>query len=291
MQETVISQLTSDVDTSSLKLSHMIYSSNSEVLKLATEVVDRNNDFRFEKESELNSIINLMLEPEKDIVSIIFYMNNGDKLYQKSDISLSRNDLFSLPGVKRALLDSNNVHISLYETKKNSDIYSSSTKDSLLAVLALSPSVQIDLSGKINTIIYIIKVSTWETIKNYNRGYLNGTNKLGYMFIENVEGNNIFSTSNKIDIDKGKFSCIETEFEIDNQKFIIKNYVRPHDLSLNAFKIALYFLFASLAIISLMLYISRNFFKKIILPIDEVSHALQKVEDGNLNIYIKPYGH
>lgn len=291
VQDTVISQLTSDIDTSALKLSHMVYSSNSEVLKLATEAIDKNDDFRFAKESELNSIINLMLEPEKDIVSIIFYMNNGEKLYQKSDISLTRNDLYSLSGYKRALLDPNNVHISLYETKKNSDFYSSSTKDSLLAILTIAPSVQIDLSGKINTIVNVIKVSTWETIKNYNRGYLNGTNKLGYMYIEDVDGNQLFSTSNKININNEKYNCIETEFEVDNQKFIIKNYVRPHDLSLNAFKIALYFIFASLAIIALMLYISRNFFKKIILPIDEVSQALQKVEDGNLNIYIKPYGH
>ena len=86
-QETVIAELKSDIDIMSMRLSHLIYTNNNEILAYAAEVDTFDQGRRYEYEQKLRQAGNLALEPVKDIISVGFYMKDGRKTYIAPDYS------------------------------------------------------------------------------------------------------------------------------------------------------------------------------------------------------------
>ena len=82
-QETVITELKSDIDIMSMRLSHLIYTNNNEILAYAAEMDTADFGRRYEYEQKLQQAGNLALEPVKDIISVGFYMKDGRKTYIK----------------------------------------------------------------------------------------------------------------------------------------------------------------------------------------------------------------
>ena len=71
-QETMIADLESDEDVMSIRLSHMIYTNDNEILKYAAGTDSEELGVRNEYEKKLSQAVNLVLEPVKVLSPSVF---------------------------------------------------------------------------------------------------------------------------------------------------------------------------------------------------------------------------
>lgn len=85
-QQTVVTQLKSDVDNVSMRMSIIVHANDYELLRNAamTDTDDMAQKARYRK--KLSNIENLYLDPEKNILSFYFYMNDSSDIYLKGYI-------------------------------------------------------------------------------------------------------------------------------------------------------------------------------------------------------------
>ena len=82
-QETVLTELKSDMDAMSMRLAQLINTNNNEVLAYAAETDTADYNIRYQYEQKLQQSGNLLLEPIKDIISVSFYEGWTENLLQK----------------------------------------------------------------------------------------------------------------------------------------------------------------------------------------------------------------
>ena len=87
MQQTLITQISSDVDNLSLRMTSMIYANNYEVLNYAAGTDTDDILEKAANRERLNSIENLYLEPNKEVMSFYFLMKDGSYTYMKNYIA------------------------------------------------------------------------------------------------------------------------------------------------------------------------------------------------------------
>ena len=88
-QDNVVTELKSDINVMSMRLFHMIYTNNNEIMEYAAGTDNPNVNIRYDFEQKLTQAGNLALEPVKDIISVVFYMKSGRETYFKSNIKRS----------------------------------------------------------------------------------------------------------------------------------------------------------------------------------------------------------
>lgn len=193
-QETIITELLSDINNMSMRLSHLIYTNNNEILRYAAGTDTNNSNVRYVNAQALYEAGNLALEPVKDIVSVGFYMKSGKETYIKNDINRSVNEIKESGWYQSAMKQPNTVCVGAYDTYSANDLFNGGKKDLLVLVFALAPDVSTDRSQKIEMVAFYQSTKAAERIKRYNVNYLNGENKLGITQITNASGELIFST-------------------------------------------------------------------------------------------------
>ncbi len=289
-QETVIADLESDEDIMSMRLSHMVYTNNNEILRYAADTDTNNYSIKNENEDKLSKAINLVLEPVKDIISVSFYMKDGRESYVLNEIRISQDKMKQTKWYQAALENKNRVFIGYYDTKKSNDLYTGSKKDSLILVFALSPDVTTDRSQKLEMVLYYQSTKAAERIKAYNRDYLSHKNKLGITQIMGDDGKLIFSTAKESDFPSPKYTCIKSPVKFNNAVWYVESYIRTPELTSDYWRTALWVLGAAILILMLAGYYSRYFLRSIVRPIEEISGGLRQVEEGNLEVHISPEG-
>ncbi len=289
-QEAVIADLISDEDIMSMRLSHMIYTNDNEILKYAAGTDTQDQSERNEYEKKLTQTVDLVLEPVKDIISVSFYMKDGRETYLKNKIRLTREEIVASKWYQDALKKENTVNIGFYDTKSTNDLYMGNKKDSLILVFALAPDVTTDRSQKIEMVMYYQSTGAAERIKSNNQAYLGGKNKLGISQITGTQGELVFSTQEEGNYPLDEYICIKTPIRFNNTTWYIENYIKPSELTADFWNTALFVLGAAILILLLSGYYSRYFLRSIIKPIEEISGGLKQVEEGNLEVHISSKG-
>lgn len=291
-QETVITELKSDIDIMSMRLSHLIYTNNNEILAYAAEMDTPDFSRRYEYEQKLQQAGNLALEPVKDIISVGFYMKDGRKTYIKNDINRTMDEIREMDWYQKALEKSNTVCLGSYDTVSSSDLYVGGKKDLLILVFALAPDVSTDRSQKIEMVVFYQSTDAADRIKEYNRNYLEGKNKLGITQIRDSGGNLVFSTldQGEIDFSGKKYTCVKTPLELKDTVWYLESYIETRDLTLEYWNRAVLVLFAAVLILLLAGYYSRYFLRSIVNPVEEISSGLREVEEGNLDVHVTASG-
>ena len=289
-QEAVIADLISDEDIMSMRLSHMIYTNDNEILKYAAGTDTQDQSERNEYEKKLTQTVDLVLEPVKDIISVSFYMKDGRETYLKNKIRLTREEIVASKWYQDALKKENTVNIGFYDTKSTNDLYMGNKKDSLILVFALAPDVTTDRSQKIEMVMYYQSTGAAERIKSNNQAYLSGKNKLGISQITGTEGELVFSTQEESNYPLDQYICIKTPIRFNSTTWYIENYIKPSELTADFWNTALFVLGAAILILLLSGYYSRYFLRSIIKPIEEISGGLKQVEEGNLEVHISSKG-
>ncbi len=289
-QEAIIADLESDEDTMSMRLSHMIYTNNNEILQYAAETDTNDLNTRNLYEQKLSQSVNLVLEPVKDIISVSFYMKNGKKTYVLNDITRSREDIKQSKWYQAALKKKNTVCIGYFDTASTNDVYAGSKKDSLILVFALAPDVMTDRSQRVEMVMYYQTTGAAERIRNYNKAYQAGKNKLGIIQIKDADGGVVFSTQANSDFSSEKYTCIKSPIKFNNALWYVESYIKDYELTANFWNTALLVLGAAVLILLLAAYYSTYLLRSIVKPIEEISGGLRQVEEGNLEIHIAPKG-
>lgn len=290
-QQTVIAELLSDISVMSMRLSHLIYTNNNEILAYAAGTDTAQWEIRYENAQKLAQTGNLALEPVKDIVSVGFYMKSGRETYIKNDIHRSEEEIKQTKWYQAALENPNRVFVGSYDTNSLNDLFTGGKKDMLVLVFALAPDVTTDRSQRIEMVTFYHSTAAAERIRKYNTNYLAGKNKLGIAQITDEEGQVIFSTQEETEqIPEGKYTCVRTPIEFNDTVWYIESYIKTSQLTADYWKNAVFILLAAVLILALAAYFSRYFLRSIVKPVEEISSGLRQVEEGNLEVHISPSG-
>ena len=290
-QQTVVTQLKSDVDNVSMRMSIIVHANDYELLRNAamTDTDDMAQKARYRK--KLSNIENLYLDPEKNILSFYFYMNDRSDIYLKGYIKKSRESIEKEKWFKNALKNKNKICVGSYNIEETNELFFGSEKDMFILVFALAPDITMDKSGKIKMIELYQNSSVAEMIRNNNKGYRSGKNKFGISQITDGDGSCIFSTEDNIEAAVlSKYMCIKTPVNIFGNTWHIENYVLPKELTQKYWETAICVLATAVAVLLLICFFSRYFIKSIIKPIEAVNNSLQQVEEGKLDVWMKAEG-
>lgn len=291
-QETIITELKSDIDVMSMRLSHLIYTNDNEVLSYAAQTDTTDYSMRYNYENKLRQAGNLALEPVEDIISVGFYMKDGKHIYIKNDINRSVDDIRQKKWYQKALEHNNTVCLGSYDTENVNDLFMGGRKDLLILVFALAPDVTTDRSQKVEMVVFYQSTDAADRIKAYNRNYLAGKNKLGLTQIKDSGGEIVFSTLENEDINLAskKYTCVRTPLELNDTVWYLESYIETKDLTLEYWNSMILVLLAAVLILVLAAYYSQYFVRSIVTPIGEISEGLRQVEEGNLDVHIAPSG-
>lgn len=290
-QETVIAELTSDIDSMSMRLANLIYANDGEILGYAAETDTNDSDKRYENMQKLENAEKLSFEPSKDIISIYFYMKDGKSTYLKNYLELSRDEIRQEKWYQTALAAPNNICIGYFDGKDSKSLYSGSSSDMLILSLSMCPNVQVDRSQKIEMVTLYYASNAATRIKNNNQEYAVGKNNFGISRIVDSEGNVVFSFSKEeIGEETSGYTCISAPVSVYNDTWYVENYIKTSELTQDYWSIAAIILLVAAAVILLVTYFSRFFLKSIVRPVEAVNHGLKQVEEGILDVYITPSG-
>ena len=129
-----------------------------------------------------------------------------------------------------------------------------------------------------------------DQIKNNNRAYLSGKNRLGIVQVTDQSGKVIFSTGKQQKSGEKGITCIRTPVKIYDDTWYIENYVKSRLLTEEFWQLSMILLTVMVVLFLLIAYYSRYFVRSIVEPIEEVNVGLRKVEDGKLDVHIETNG-
>lgn len=147
-QENIITELAGDIDVMSMRLSHLIYTNDNEIIGYAAGTDTEDVDARYGYTQQLSQAVNMVLEPVKNIVSVGFYMKDGREIYIKSNINRITDEIKQEIWYQNALANPNSVCVGSYDTVSSNDLYQGGRKDLLVLVFALSPDRTTDRSQR-----------------------------------------------------------------------------------------------------------------------------------------------
>ena len=290
VQKGVAAELQSDVDFMSMRLSQLINVNDNMVIQYAVAMNEADQDARYDAQKKLEQTGNMVIEPVKDVVSIGFYMKNGNAFFLKSSIKRTIEETRAKQWYQDALQNLNSVKIGSYQTRKASDLYLGGSRDQLVLIYALSPNSMIDRSQSVEMVVLYQTSDAGNAIRNYNRNYIRENNKLGIMQIVDENGEAIYKTE-EIAVKAARgYTCVRTPIELENVTWYIESYIRTAELMQDFVKIALVILLVAALIFTLAGYFAGYFIRQIVNPIGELSDGLKQIEDGKMDIHIAPQG-
>lgn len=289
-QETVATELLSDVEFMSMRLSQLINANDNMVIRYAVEVDSTSNDRKHEYQKKLDQAGNLMMEPVKDIISLAFYMKSGNKVFLKSEIKEPIDEVREKPWYQDAVAHPNSVKVGSYQTLGANDLYQGGSRDQLLLIYAISPDTMIDRSQSVEAVVFYQTTDAGITIRNYNKNYEKRQNKLGIMQIVDEDGNLIFHSGEGAEECGGGYTCVRTPVELGNTKWYVESYIKTSELMQDFMRIAVVIVLVAALIFAFASYFASYFLRQIVNPIGELSEGLKQIEDGKMDIHITPQG-
>lgn len=291
VHETIVTELVSDIGVMSMRLSHLIYSNNNEILDYAAGTDSEDLKSRYDSSQKLNQASSLALEPASNIISVGFYMKDQRISYYKNTINKSYEETSSSTCYRTAVNNKNQVVIGFINNDLNNGLYAGAKKNSLVLVFAFAPDRRTDRSEKIEMVMFYQNSGVADKIKNYNREYLKGNNNFGIMEMKSSDGENIFTTlDGEENYNNSKYTQITTPLKLYSDTWYINSYIKTSDLSASFWRVALWVLLVALIILLLVGYYSSYFLRSIVKPIQRINYGLRQIEEGELQIHIEPGG-
>lgn len=290
MQQTVIADLTSDMDELSMRMTTMLYANDYEVVEYAAGTDTADPAEKFENREALKRVENLYLMPHKEVISFYFLMNDGTDTFLKSYISRDKLKIEESQWFQDALKNKDKVYIGSFDTESGGQMFVGGEKDMFILVALLSPDSGTDKSGRIRMAELYQSSRVADRIKENNKKYLAGKNRLGIARITDGEGHCLFTTVDEDENWKKNDMCIRSPIKVYDTTWYIENYVKPAELTEEFRQVAAILLVITFCLFLLLGYYSSYFVKSIVKPIEEVNEGLKRVEEGRLDVHINPGG-
>lgn len=289
-QEAVIAELSTEMKNLSMRLSHMIYTNHGEILNLAAKTDTDQASERYESEQELNETLLMVTEPVKNIISAGFSMKSGNISYFKEDLDKSWNELREEPWYQLALERNNVITIGSAGTGFRSETHE--TNGHFYMIAAMAPDLTTDRSQKLEMVFLMQDLDAAVQIKRNNSDYLEGENCLGLSRIVDKAGEVLYEpeTIPESFFDERNYTKVRSEIPVYGESWYLESYVSNRDMN-QEFMETIWLLSLILVVILLMfLLFSMFFLKNILKPLEAVKQGLRQVEDGNMNVHIRPEG-
>ncbi len=251
IQKGAAAEIQSDIDFMSMRLSQLTNVNDNMIIQYAVEANEADVDTRYDAQRRLDQAGNMVIEPVKDVVSIGFYMKNGKAFFLKSEIKWTVEETTQKQWYEDALEKSNSVKIGSYQTEKANDLYQGGGKDQLVLIYALAPDSMIDRSQSMEMVVLYQTSDVGDLIRNYNRNYRKGNNKLGIMQIVDEDGNAIYKTEEAVIGKEQGYTCVRTPLPLGNTTWYIESYIKTAELMRDFADIALIILLVAALIFAL----------------------------------------
>ena len=290
-QEAVAAELVSDMEQISIRLSHMAYANNGELLVLAANTDTPDDSRRYQSEQELNAAASYATEPVKNIVSMAFYMKDGRQTFFKNDIQIPADKIRQERWYMQALDGKNRVVIGSYDTN-DIKLYHGGAADSLVLVAALAPDVVMDRSQKLEMLCFFQVTGASDKIKANNAGYRQKKNKIGFTRIVDGKGAVVYQPPGIPEnvLRETSYIRVETPLAVSGNDWKLESYVKRQELTADYRMVAAMLLVAMGVVLALYTIFSRYFLKQIIQPVQQMSKGLEQVEEGMLDVHLTPAG-
>ncbi len=287
-QENIVTELLMDVETISLRLSHLVHTNNNEMLDYASYTDTEDMSLRYEYAQRLQQSGSMALEPTSDFVSVSFYMKSGGKTYINHEVIIP--EIENTSWYQQALQDNNQVYVGSYHITEKNEAFTGSKGGALLLIFAFCPDRTTDRNEKLEMVVIYYATDVVNKLVSYNKSYLDGENNLGIMQIVDEEGKLLFSSDGQQLVKTKDYTCIRTPIAVNNAVWYVESYIETNALTSEFRQIAGILLAIAVCILAFAGYFSRYLLKSIVSPMEEISDGLKQVEEGNLDIHIKAQG-
>jgi AraC-like DNA-binding protein len=300
IQTNIADTLCNEVAESSMKLSHLVYANNNEILNLAAGTGCSDNRQRYFYESQLINASQLALEPVADIISIDFYLKNGMHSYFKTDISLSPQQIKSIINDSNPTIRNNEVYTGICSTN-DFIVYTGQREKDLVLISGFLPDIQTDRKEQISLVSLFELSDCSRIISYYNRSYLNDRKPVGLTSIIQKNDNTtrvIYSTNQETPILTNAAAGIQLRYytqittPVDSliQGLSIITVIKTSQLTKNFTVIAFCIIAVILLVFFFFILYSQIFLRNIINPVTTMMGGLQQIENGILSVHLEPQG-
>ncbi|WP_028975303.1 helix-turn-helix domain-containing protein [Spirochaeta cellobiosiphila] len=291
-QSNIKDTLVREYETMSIRLSHLVYVNNNNLLDIIASIDTKDPGERHQYEQELNKAAQLALVPVSHIIGMNIYMKSGRIINYKNEVELTEEDIRNNIIPATPSLVSNKVYVG--SSNKNQEVYQGAGKSALILVAALQPDVLTDRSEKISLITMYDLSEISKLIHRYD------SEEQGYTIITSGENQDQLVYAGKIDSQLlngylGKLSLpgytiSKTPINLKDKHLNIITITKTASLTKHFNVISTIILSVILVILLLFTVFSRMFLQNIVHPILTMWKSLKKVEEGQLDIYVEPMG-
>ena len=300
IQKSIADTLSSEVAESSMRLSHLVYANNNEILNIAAGTGSADVRERYSYESQLMNASQLALEPVADIISIDFYLRNGMRSYFKTDISLPAQQVESIITDSNPVIRNNEVYSGVCSTN-DFTVYSGQRTKELILISGFFPDVKTDRSEQLSLVSLFELSDCSRIISYYNRSYVNDKNPVGLTSIILKNKNTVrvvysdrpdekIITNAAAGILPRNYTCVTTPVDSLIPGLSVMTVIRTSQLTKNFTVIAVCIIAVILLVFFLFILYSRIFLKNIINPVTNMMDGLQQIENGTLSVHLEPQG-
>lgn len=300
IQANIADTLSNEVAESSMRLSHLVYANNNEILNLASGTGSADARQRYSYESRLMNASQLALAPVADIISIDFYLRNGMRSYFKTDISLPAQQIKSIITDSNPVIRNNEVYTGVCSTN-DFNIYSGQRKKELILISGFFPDVKTDRSEQLALVSLFELSDCSRIISYYNRSYADDKNPVGLtsIILKNRNAARVvysdrpdeeIITNAAAGILPRNYTCITTPVGGLISGLSVMTVIRTSQLTKNFTAIAVCIIAVILLVFFLFILYSRIFLRNIINPIMNMMSGLRQIENGTLSVHLEPQG-
>lgn len=273
----------------SVKLSHLMYANDGEILSLSEKADTDDSSLRYEALKKLTQALDYSLPPTVESYSLKIFFESGRSAEYKGLLDFSINKDFE----DKFLSDKGNVYTTAFNASLYSSVYKGTLGDVIL-VAGISPGSFIDRSGKIKYVLLYQVSSIYRILQSYDSSYALGKNSIGYTALLGKNGEILSSARiDESDIKQfleGKKKKGYSYITSEGEEYSILTIVKNSDLLKNYWYILELLIISIIIVLSSFILFLNLLLKNVINPVDKLSDGLKAVEKGELSIHIDATG-
>lgn len=310
-QETVATTLDTDIKSASLQLSHFVYVNDGEFLDIVNQVYrSTGSSQQYLAGKALERSFNTAMVPSQNILAGRFFMKDGGAVAVKDAITLPDGEMRAESWYRAALDAPNRVTIGGYDTSKTDLTANAQKGRQLVLVTAMAPDYITDRSGSIEVVAYFTTSQVSEVLLRARTSGDMGTTVLldgtGSVLFGDMGSEPVLSWfgENGAALPQGTFNrraVLEEGGRERNYIFIVRQ--EP----LTGWRIVTYVdearilnritgtgaILAGVVFGLLLLFylFSRYFLDAIVMPVQSLADAMDRVAGNDLDVQLQPAGH
>ncbi|EFB75353.1 ATPase/histidine kinase/DNA gyrase B/HSP90 domain protein [Subdoligranulum variabile DSM 15176] len=310
-QETVATTLDNDIRSASLQLSHFVYVNDGEFLDVVNQVYQSTGSSQqYLANKALERSFNTAMVPSQNILAGRFFMKGGGAVSVKDAITLPDDEMRAEGWYRAALETPNRVTIGGYDTSKTDLTANTQKGRQLVLVTAMAPDYSTDRSGSIDVVAYFTNSQVSEVLLRARTSPDMGTtvllNESGGVLFGDMGREPVLAWfgENGAGLPDGTFNqraVLEEDGSSRNYIFIVR------EVPYTGWRIVTFVdearilnritatgaLLAGVVFGLLLLFylFSRYFLDAIVMPVQALAVAMDRVADNDLDVQLQPAGH